>query len=135
MQVYEFSVVRLFLMMLYAVLELHLLGLGQSLAVFYDSFLVVGLPLIVHARLGFQDLFPFSLCSLILLHFSSLVTSLVALHFAMFATQGLHSVFFRVWISFVYVLWASKIISCLKLELWFLCGVFYLLAGGSVLVK
>ncbi|KAF3599512.1 hypothetical protein F2Q69_00035671 [Brassica cretica] len=56
--------------------ELHLLGLGQSLVVF-------GLPLIVPARLGFQDLF------------SSLVASLVACHFTMFATLGLDSVFFR----------------------------------------
>ncbi|KAF2597141.1 hypothetical protein F2Q68_00009507 [Brassica cretica] len=55
-QVYEFPVVRLFLMM----------------------FLI------------------FSLCSLILLHFSSLVASLVALHFAMFSTPGLGSVFLRV---------------------------------------
>ncbi|KAH0859206.1 hypothetical protein HID58_087467, partial [Brassica napus] len=129
--------------------ELHLLGLGQSLAVFYVVFLVVGLSLIVHARLGFQDLSPFlslfshlvalfiagcvsggspfryvchsilflvsnlifgfyvvgfhspsfsllilcslffSLCSLISLHFSSTVVSLVAFHFAMFATPGL----------------------------------------------
>ncbi|KAH0884959.1 hypothetical protein HID58_061055, partial [Brassica napus] len=90
------------------------------------------LPLIVPARLGFQDLvfgwlhsllilysLIFSLCSLILLHFSSLVAALVALHFAMFATPGLDSVFLHDWIvfSFVYVLWAWKIISCLKLEL------------------
>ena len=38
----------------------------------------------------------FSLCSLILLHFSSLIASLVAFHFAMFATLGLDSVFLRV---------------------------------------
>ncbi|KAG5388478.1 hypothetical protein IGI04_030019 [Brassica rapa subsp. trilocularis] len=49
-QFYEFPVVRLFLMLLYIVLELHLFGFGQSLVVF----LVVGLQLIVPARLCFK---------------------------------------------------------------------------------
>ncbi|KAG2249030.1 hypothetical protein Bca52824_088658 [Brassica carinata] len=37
-------------------LELHLFGLGQSLVVFEVVFLVVGLPLILSSRLGFQDM-------------------------------------------------------------------------------
>ncbi|KAH0867627.1 hypothetical protein HID58_074649, partial [Brassica napus] len=112
--VYEFPVVRLFLMMLYAVLELHLIGLSQSLVDFYVVFFVVGLPSIVSARLCFQDLvfgdltfiLVFSLCSLILLHFSSPVASLVALQFAMFDTPGLDSVFFR---SFVVLHWHGRL--------------------------
>ncbi|KAH0901855.1 hypothetical protein HID58_041358, partial [Brassica napus] len=36
--------------------ELHLFGLGQSLVVFEVVFLVVGLPLILSSRLGFQDM-------------------------------------------------------------------------------
>ncbi|KAF3593091.1 hypothetical protein DY000_02025755 [Brassica cretica] len=48
--------------------------LGQSLVVFDVVFLVVGLPSIVPTRLGFQD------------QLSSVLTSLVALPFAMFAS-------------------------------------------------
>ncbi|KAH0873470.1 hypothetical protein HID58_070832, partial [Brassica napus] len=121
--VYEFPVVRLFLMMLYAVLIWLMLGTTSP----WVGSEFIGLPLIVPARLGFQDLFFvrarfhsllilcslfFFLCSLISLHFSSLVASLVAHHFTMFAIPGLDSVFLRVW----------NIISCLKFELWFLCG-------------
>ncbi|KAH0858781.1 hypothetical protein HID58_087042 [Brassica napus] len=36
--------------------ELHLFGLGQSLVVFEVVFLVVGLPLLLPSRLGFQDM-------------------------------------------------------------------------------
>ncbi|KAH0914698.1 hypothetical protein HID58_029144, partial [Brassica napus] len=122
--VYEFQVVRLFLMMLYTVLELHLLGLGQSLVVF----LVVGLPLIVSASLGFQDLvfgdltfyvlfiargwlhsllilcsLFFFLCSLTSLHFSSLVASLVALHFIYIPL--------KVWIVFSFTLFLVSNLS------------------------
>ena len=92
--------------------------MGKSLVVIDVVFLVDGLPSIVFARLGFQDLvfgdltsmFFFhssrmapryvdlilsllSLCSLISLHLSSLITSLVALPFVIFATPGLNSVF------------------------------------------
>ncbi|KAG5410932.1 hypothetical protein IGI04_007251 [Brassica rapa subsp. trilocularis] len=92
-------------MMLYVVLELHLIGLGQSLVVF----LVVGLPLIIPARLGFQDLifvsFSFFVLSSRCIFHRWLRLSLVALHFTMFSTPGLDS--------------AWKIISCLKLELCF----------------
>ncbi|KAH0879629.1 hypothetical protein HID58_067023 [Brassica napus] len=91
--------------------ELHLVGLGKNLVVIDVVFLVAGLPSIVSVRLGFQDrgfgdptsmlfftargwlhgfLISFclflSLCSLISLHLSSLITSLVALSFAIFAT-------------------------------------------------
>ncbi|KAH0892530.1 LOW QUALITY PROTEIN: hypothetical protein HID58_054959 [Brassica napus] len=119
--------------------KLHLIGLGQSLVVIDVVFLVAGLPLIVYIRLGFQDLlfgdltsmlfflprgwlhsllisfclFLF-LCSLVSLHLSSLITSLVALPFAIFVTPGL-VVFF-----FVYVLCAWKVVYGLKLKLWFL---------------
>ncbi|KAF2531980.1 hypothetical protein F2Q70_00032166 [Brassica cretica] len=56
------------------VLPRFLLLLGQSLVVFDVVFLVVGLPSIVPTRLGFQD------------QLSSVLTSLVALPFAMFAS-------------------------------------------------
>ncbi|KAH0864116.1 hypothetical protein HID58_081327, partial [Brassica napus] len=36
--------------------ELHLFGLSQSLVVFEVVFLVVGLPLLLPSRLGFQDM-------------------------------------------------------------------------------
>ena len=113
--------------------------MGQSLVVIDVVFLVAGLPSMVSARLGFQArvfgdltsmlffivrgwlyglLISFclflSLCSLISLHLSSLITSLVALPFAIFATPGL-VVFF-----FVYVLCAWKVVYGLKLKLWFL---------------
>ncbi|KAF3565878.1 hypothetical protein DY000_02015024 [Brassica cretica] len=81
--------------------------LGFWLSEFYVIFIAQGW---FHNLLILFNL-SFSLCSLI-----SLVASLVALHFAMFATPGLDSV------SFVYVLWTWKIISCLKIELWFLGG-------------
>ncbi|KAF3567425.1 hypothetical protein DY000_02012714 [Brassica cretica] len=99
-------------------LELHLVGLSQSLVVLHLVFLVVGLSSIVSARLGFQVLdfgdltsmlffiargwfydllisfrLLFSLCSLISLHLTSLLASLVALPFAIFATPDLNSVF------------------------------------------
>ncbi|KAG5410451.1 hypothetical protein IGI04_006770, partial [Brassica rapa subsp. trilocularis] len=108
--------------------ELHLLGLGQTLVVFYVVFLVLSLPLIVPARLGFQDLdfgdltfiLIFSLCSLILLHFSSLVASPVTLHFAMFFTLGLDSVFLRMCgVSLL------ELSSLLFRALWFFIGIWY----------
>ena len=111
--------------------------LGQILVVFDVVFLVVGLPSIVFACLGFQDLvfgdltsmlsfiargqfysllilfcLPFPLCFLISLQLSSLLAYLVALPFAMLTTLGLHNVFVR-----VYVMWALKVISGLKLIL------------------
>ncbi|KAF3553460.1 hypothetical protein F2Q69_00012202 [Brassica cretica] len=58
----------------------HILLLPEFV-VFDLVFLVVGLSSVVHARPGFQDLF------------SSLLASLVALPFAMFATPGLDNVF------------------------------------------
>ncbi|KAH0859845.1 hypothetical protein HID58_088106, partial [Brassica napus] len=121
--------------------KLHLVGLGQSLVVIDVVFFVAGLPSIVSARLGFHDLvfgdltsmFCFiargwlygllisfclflSFCSLISLHLSSLIASLVALTFAIFATP--------VWIVFfsVYALCAWNVVYCLKLKLWFLDG-------------
>ena len=91
--------------------------LSQSLFVFDFVFLVVGLPSIVFARLGFQDLvfgvltsmlsfiargrlhsflislrLPFPLYSCI----SSFIASLVALPFTMFASRDLDNVFVRV---------------------------------------
>ncbi|KAH0878558.1 hypothetical protein HID58_065952 [Brassica napus] len=77
-------------------------------------FLVVGLPSVVHARFGFQDLafgdlnymlyfilhglmisfcLSFPLCSFISLQSSTVLASLVALLFAMFSTPGLDNVF------------------------------------------
>ena len=95
-----------------------IVGLGQSLVVIDVVFLVAGLSSIVSARLGFQDLvfgdltsmlffiargwlhgllisfcLLLSLCSLISMYLSSLITSLVALPFAIFSTPGLDSVF------------------------------------------
>ncbi|KAH0898668.1 LOW QUALITY PROTEIN: hypothetical protein HID58_048236, partial [Brassica napus] len=115
--------------------ELHLVGLSQSSVVFDVVFDVVFLSLTcLSARLGFQDLvfgdltsmlffiargwlhglmilfrLLFYLCSLILLHLSLLLASLVALFFAIFATPGLDSVFLC-------------IISSLKFELLFFGG-------------
>ena len=111
--------------------------MGQILVVFDVVFLVVGLPSIVLARLGFQDLvfgdltsmlsfiargqlhsllilfcLPFPLCFLISLQLSSLLASLVALPFTMLTTPGLDNVFVR-----VYAMWALKVISGLKLIL------------------
>ncbi|KAL0838252.1 hypothetical protein Bca101_090142 [Brassica carinata] len=78
-------------------LELHLFGLSQSLVVFEVVFLVVGLPLLLPSRLGFQDMvfgdltsiargrlhdlmisfcLPFQLCSFISLQLSTLLASL-----------------------------------------------------------
>ncbi|KAH0856940.1 LOW QUALITY PROTEIN: hypothetical protein HID58_085201, partial [Brassica napus] len=110
--------------------KLNLVGLGQSLVVIDVVFLVAGLLSKVSARLGFQDLvfgdltsmlsfiargwlhgllisfcFFLSFCSLISLHLSSLITSLVALPFTIFATPGLDSVD-----------------NGLKFKLWFLGG-------------
>ncbi|KAH0858135.1 hypothetical protein HID58_086396, partial [Brassica napus] len=119
--------------------KLHFVGLGQSLVVIDVVFLVTGLPSIVSARLSFQArvfgdltsmiffivrgwlyglLISFclflSLWSLISLYLSSLITSLVALPFTIFATPGLDSVFLCV--CFVHLegcLWsqASALVS------------------------
>ena len=93
--------------------------LGQSLVVFDVVFLNVGLPSIVTARLGFQDLVFGVLTSMLSfiargrLHsffyfvsspfpslfshlFAAFMASLVALSFTMFATRGLDNVFVRV---------------------------------------
>ena len=111
--------------------------MDQILVVFDVVFLVVGLPSIVLARLGFQDLvfgdltsmlsfiargqlhsllilfcLPFPLCFLISFQLSSLLASLVALPFTMLTTPGLDNVFVR-----VYDVWALKIISGLELIL------------------
>ena len=56
------------------------------------------------------------LCSLVSLHLSSLITSLVALSFALFATPGLKSIFST------YVLCAWKVVYGLKLKLLFFGG-------------
>ncbi|KAH0869037.1 hypothetical protein HID58_076059, partial [Brassica napus] len=113
--------------------ELHPLGLGQSLVVFDVVFPVVGLPSLVSARLGFQDLvfgdltymlsfiarrqfhgllilfrLPILLCSLISLQLSSLLASLVTLPFAMFANPCLDSDFL------------CMVVSGVKIRLWFL---------------
>ncbi|KAF3534469.1 hypothetical protein DY000_02040357 [Brassica cretica] len=74
----------LFFLRFQMMLEIASPWVGSELVVFDGVFLVVGLPSIVPSRLGFQDLL------------SSLLISLVALPFAMFATPGLDSVFFRV---------------------------------------
>ncbi|KAF3542038.1 hypothetical protein F2Q69_00023258 [Brassica cretica] len=69
--------------------------LGQSLVVFDVVFLVVGLPLIVSARLAF-------------------IASLVALPFTLFATRGLDNVFVRVCgVSLL------ELLSLLSRALWF----------------
>ncbi|KAL0756501.1 hypothetical protein Bca101_094169 [Brassica carinata] len=79
--------------------------LGQSLFVFDFVFFVVGLPSIVSARFGFQDLvfgvltsmLSFIARSLFILHlFAAFIASLVALPFTMFATRDLDNVFVRV---------------------------------------
>ncbi|KAG5392976.1 hypothetical protein IGI04_022939 [Brassica rapa subsp. trilocularis] len=100
-------------------------------------FFIVGLPSIVLARLGFQDLvsgdltsmlsfitrgqfhsllilfcFSFPLCFLISFQLSLLFASLIALPFTMLTTPGLDNVFVR-----VYAMWDLKIISGLKLIL------------------
>ncbi|KAH0859546.1 hypothetical protein HID58_087807 [Brassica napus] len=73
--------------------------LDQSLSVFDFVFLVIGLPSIVSARFGFQDLFsdfalsPFP--SLFLHLFAAFIASLVALPFTI-ATRDLDNVFVRV---------------------------------------
>ncbi|KAH0869755.1 hypothetical protein HID58_076777, partial [Brassica napus] len=99
-------------------IKLHLAGLGQSLVVIDVVFLIDGLPSRVSARLDFQNLvfgdlnfmlffiargwlhsllisfyLFLSLCSLISLYVSSLITSLVSLPFAISATPSLDSVF------------------------------------------
>ncbi|KAH0917664.1 hypothetical protein HID58_025324, partial [Brassica napus] len=89
--------------------------------IFDVVFPVVGLPSVVPARLGFQYLvfgrfhgwlilfrLPFLLYSLISLQLSSLLASLVALPFAMFANPGLDSDFL------------CMVVSGVKLRLWFL---------------
>ena len=116
--------------------------LGQSLIIFYVVFLVVGLQWVVPAQLGFQDLvfgdltsmlsfivrgrlygllisfhLSFPLCSLISFQFTSMFMFLVFLSFAMFVTPGLDSVFLC-----VCFFCAWKVISSLKLDLWFLSG-------------
>ncbi|KAH0899413.1 hypothetical protein HID58_048981, partial [Brassica napus] len=110
--------------------KLHLTGLGQSLVVINVVFLVAGSPSIVSARLGYQDMIFgdltsmlffiargwlhgllilfclfLSLCSLISLHLSSLITSLVALHFTIFTTPVVYGLklklcFLSGWFSF-----------------------------------
>ncbi|KAH0929184.1 hypothetical protein HID58_014911, partial [Brassica napus] len=126
-------------MMLYAVLICLMLGttspwVGSEFSCLLCFFLAVGLPLIVHARLGFQDLFfsdltfilLFSLCSLILLHFSLLVASLVALHFAMFATPGLDSVFPHSLRAFVsYLVAAGYALGILFFSLCYLISLYF----------
>ncbi|WZY77332.1 hypothetical protein YC2023_023716 [Brassica napus] len=65
----------------------------------------------------------FSLCSLILLHFSSLVASPVTLHFAMFSTPSLDSVFLRMCgVSLL------ELSSLLFRALWFFIGIWCLIA-------
>ncbi|KAF3573407.1 hypothetical protein F2Q69_00061806 [Brassica cretica] len=83
--------------------------LGQILVVFDVVFLVVGLPSIVFARLGFQDQVFGDLTSML-----SFIArgQFYTLPFAMLTTLGLHNVFVR-----VYVMWAVKVISGLKLIL------------------
>ncbi|KAH0868174.1 hypothetical protein HID58_075196, partial [Brassica napus] len=113
--------------------------LGQSLVFIDVVFLVADLPSIVSARLGFQDLvfgdltsmlffiargwshgllisfcLFLSCCSLISLHLSSLITSLVSLPIAIFATPGLDSVFLCVYFVRLEALisrWLASILS------------------------
>ncbi|KAH0892699.1 hypothetical protein HID58_055128, partial [Brassica napus] len=91
--------------------ELHLFGLGQSLVVFEVVFLVVGLPLLLPSRLGFQDMVFGNLTSIARGRLHDLMISYVlssrcsfqpclrlcdSLSFAMFATLSLDSVLLRV---------------------------------------
>ena len=132
-RVYEFSFVRLFLMLcrlFWSVLALLfffrfwlMLGaasplVGTKFSRLWCSLPVIGLPSIVPAHLGFQDLvfgdltymlsfiargwfhgllilfrLPFLLCSLVSLQLSLVFASLVALPFAMFANPGLDNDF------------------------------------------
>lgn len=139
-QYYEFQVVRLFLTALYVVLiniecsssslvstnVRYWIYLGWGLGVLDVVFLVVFLRSIIHARLLFQDLVFGDLTSMfsftvwerlsILLQFSLLLGSLVALPYAMFATLCLDNVFLHV----CYVVW--KVVFDLKLGLWFFGG-------------
>ncbi|KAL0854719.1 hypothetical protein Bca101_059871 [Brassica carinata] len=89
---------------------------GSELLIFDVVFLVIGLPSIVHVRLGFQDLvfgdisfyLLFPLCSLISLQISSLLASLMALPFAMFSIPCLDSVFLYVcFVGFVGCFWSQ----------------------------
>ncbi|CAG7871135.1 unnamed protein product, partial [Brassica rapa] len=62
----------------------------------------------LHGLLISFCLFFLSLCSIISLHLSLLITSLVALPFAIFATQGLDSAFLCVcFVSFEHCLWSQ----------------------------
>ncbi|KAF3604224.1 hypothetical protein F2Q69_00035799 [Brassica cretica] len=112
----------LFFLRFQLMLEIASPWVGSELVVFDGVFLVVGLPSIVPSRLGFQDLL------------SSLLISLVALPFAMFATPGLDSVFFRVCSVgledyFLSQAWALvcgvsllELWSILSRDLWFFVG-------------
>ncbi|KAH0868975.1 hypothetical protein HID58_075997 [Brassica napus] len=94
---------------------LHLLGLGQTLVVFDVVFLVVGLSLIIHMTAPrFADF--------VLSPLPSLFSHLVVAFIAVCVSDG--SLFRHVWIVFctVYTLCAWKVVSGLKLELWFLGG-------------
>ncbi|KAH0884125.1 hypothetical protein HID58_060221, partial [Brassica napus] len=85
---------RLFLMALCTLMELHLLGLGQILVFFDVVFLVVGFPSIVPAGLGFPDLRPFlSLFSHLIAPYIAARISGGSIFFAMFSTPNLDSVF------------------------------------------
>ena len=107
--------------------------MGQILVVFDVGFLVVGLPSIVLARLGFQDLvfrdltsmlsfiargqlhsllilfrLLFPLCFLISLQLSLLLASVVALPFTMLTTPGLDNVFVRIcYVGFEGYFWSQ----------------------------
>ena len=108
-----------FFLRFWLMLEIASPWIGSELIVFDVIFPVIGLPLMSLLVLVFKIwllviwllcfhssrtvprfvgfvLSPFPLCSLILLQLSSLVASLVALPFAMFATPGLDSVFLRI---------------------------------------
>ena len=113
--------------------------LGQSLVVLDVVFFVVGLPSIVSARLGFQDLVfgvLTSMLSLIARGRVHILLILFCLPFPLYSRISLQLSSHLWWLSFspcvplevsimfsfMYVMWAWKVISGLKFSLWFLGG-------------
>ena len=113
--------------------------LGQSLFVFDFVFLVVGLPSIVSARFGFQDLVFGVLTSMLSFIARGRLHSLLIsfrLSFPLYSRISLQlsshlwwlslspCLPLEIWImfSFVYAMWAWKVIYGLKFSLWFLSG-------------
>ncbi|KAH0901511.1 hypothetical protein HID58_041014 [Brassica napus] len=114
-RVYEFSVVRLqigFQLMLGTASP----WLGQSLFVFDFVFSVVGLPSIVSARFGFQDLVFGVLTSML----SFIARGRLHTFIASWWLSLSPCLPLEIWImfSFVYAMWAWKVCRVSLLELW-----------------